>query len=607
MNSTKENMKSYNKIKKSAVEWTKEPYDEKTRKEVQELLDLGDEKEIEERFGGTLEFGTGGMRGVVGAGTNRMNRYVVASASQGLASYVLKNRPKDKDPAIAIAYDSRFFSKEFAEESASVFAGNGIKAYLFESLRPTPELSFAVRKLNCSAGVVVTASHNPKEYNGYKVYWGDGGQVVPPQDNGIIKEVHSIKSFKSVKKITLKEAEVKGLLKIIGSEIDDAFIGELRKIILNPLLVKENGGDIRIVYTPLHGTGITLIPKTLADWGFTNVYLEKEQSIPNGSFPTVKSPNPEEPAALERAINLAKQIDADLVIATDPDADRIGIAVKIPSGNFSLLTGNQVGALLTYYILSQLKDSGHLPENGVIVKTIVTTEMITAIAAKYKIPIEDVLTGFKYIGEKIHLWETGKLSPKKFFIFGTEESYGYLIGTHARDKDAVGTCCVIAEMSLWAKTKELTLIELLDSLYREFGIFLESQKSLALEGIEGMKRISRIMKSLDENPPISIDTIKVSTIDNILRGIKFDAVSKREVGKINLPQSNVIVFHLEDGSKIVARPSGTEPKIKFYFFVQDRGSLPIKSDTALANRKEKLGRKMSILREKFLNIIEKIK
>lgn len=594
------------KILKIAKEWTKEPYDENTRKEIENLIKTNNEKELLERFCGMLEFGTGGMRGIIGAGLNRMNRYTVAQASQGLANYILKNKPKDAELSIAIAYDSRLFSREFSEEAASVFAGNGIKTFLFKSLRPTPQLSFAVRELRCTSGVVVTASHNPKEYNGYKVYWSDGGQVVPPHDKGIISEVKSIKSIKDVKKISLADAEKKGLFIQLGPEMDITYIKSFKKVCINPELINKHGKEIKIVFTPLHGTGGQVVPMALKDWGFTNVIVEPIQAVPDGNFPSVKSPNPEESVALERAIALAKETHADLVLATDPDADRVGIAVKNQSNIYNLLTGNQVGALISYYILDQLSELGKLPKDPAIVKTIVTTELIAAIAAKFNCAIADVLTGFKYIAEQIHLWEIGD-SAFKNFLFGTEESYGYLLGTHARDKDAVVTCCIISEMALWAKTKGMNLIQLLDSLYKKFGIFLESQKSLTLKGLDGMDRIKRIMISLEENPPEHVNNKKVIIIDNIVKSIKIDAIKKTDIEKINLPKSNVIVLYLEDGSKIVARPSGTEPKIKFYFFTEDKKSLPIKTDNDLQKRKTALSNYMETLKNKFMEIIEDIR
>lgn len=588
-----------------ANEWTKEPFDVETQNEVKNLIASGNDKELIDRFGSMLEFGTGGMRGVVGAGTNRMNRYMIAQASQGLANYVLKNKPAEAELAIAIAYDSRLFSREFAEESAAVFAGNGIKAYIFKDLRPTPELSFTARYLKCSAGVVVTASHNPKEYNGYKVYWSDGGQVVPPHDKGIIKEVTSIKSISDVKKYDYAKGVKDGRIVILGEEIDTEFIKALHKCIINPELIKSRGKDLKIVFTPLHGTGGQVAPQALADWGFSDIILQKEQSIPDGNFPTLKSPNPEESAALTMAIELARSNDADIVLATDPDADRVGIAVKTSKGEYTLLNGNQVGALLAYYILSQLTILGRFPKNAAIVKTIVTTELIKAVADKYSCALVDVLTGFKYIGEQIRLWESSDAMEAKQFVFGTEESYGYLIGTHARDKDAIVTCCVISEMTLWAKTQDMNLVELLDKLFAELGLFLESQKSVTLKGLDGMSRIKRIMQSLEQNPPSEIMGKKVISVDNINKGIRFDAICKKEIAKINLPKSNVMVFYLDDKSKIVARPSGTEPKIKYYFFIEDRQSLPVKS-ADLPARKKALADKMEAIKKAFSDIVDKI-
>lgn len=537
---------------------------------------------VEDAFGRDLDFGTGGLRGIMGPGSNRMNLTTVAKATQGLSNYILQLRPGG---SVAIAYDSRNRSAEFAREAARVVAGNGLKAYLFSDVRPTPELSFAVRELGATAGIVVTASHNPKEYNGYKVSWDDGGQVLPPHDRGIIDEVRKVESMSDVKLAEFQDALTSGRIVLIDEALDEAYLTALDRVRMRPDLTNDRGGDLRIVYTPLHGTGVRIVPPALERWGFSNVSIVEEQAVPNGNFPTTNSPNPEEKAALELALQLAEKVQADIVMATDPDADRIGIAVR-HGGKYELLTGNQVGALLAYYVAETLKEQGRLPQNGAMIKTIVTTELIAAIAADYGLRLENCLTGFKYIAELIRGYEEAATSskPQYEFLMGCEESYGYLVGTHARDKDAVVSACVLAEMALWAKTREMTLIDVLSQLYARYGAHVESQLSKTMPGLAGMKAISSLMDRLRQDPPAEVAGIAVDRVVDIKNNTSRTMSSGKEDTGPGLPSSNVLLFHLEDGSLVVARPSGTEPKIKFYFMVVDREGAPF-SDTGVLQQK----------------------
>ncbi len=538
-----------------------EYFDVLTKAELRELE--GNEKEIEDRFHMELEFGTAGLRGVIGAGTNRMNIYVVRKATQGFSNYLLKVR-NIKEPKIAIAYDSRNMSYEFAKEAGAVFAANGIHVYLFESLRPVPELSFAVRELKCDGGVVITASHNPPEYNGYKVYGEDGAQVIEPYDKMIIGEVNKITDFNEVKHIASEEAEAKNLLTWIGQEIDDKYIAKVKEQALNLEVVAKIGNDFKIVYTPIHGTGNKPVRRVLNEVGFKNVYVVDEQEEPNGNFPTVKSPNPEDENAFKLAIELAQKVDADIIMGTDPDADRVGVLIKNQEGKYLVMTGNMIGAMLTEYILSGKKQKGELPEHGVVIKTIVTTEMARAIAKNYGVELIEVLTGFKYIGEQIRLFEE---HGDKQYLFGFEESYGCLAGTYARDKDAVVACMLAAEMAAYYKDKGMTLYEALVSLYEKYGYYKESILSITLKGIEGMSKIGKIMENMRALKIDTLASFEVLAKRDYQQGKRKEITSGKEED-IRLPKSNVLYYELSDCGWVCIRPSGTEPKIKFYFGVK---------------------------------------
>ncbi len=541
-------------------EWLNGDFDEQTK---QELLSIaGNEKEIEDRFFKNLEFGTGGLRGVIGAGTNRMNVYTVRKATQGLANYIL--REGDKTMGVAIAYDSRRMSPEFSEEAALVLNGNGIKTYLFDELKPTPELSFAVRELGCVAGIVLTASHNPPEYNGYKVYWSDGGQVPFPRDEEIITEVNIIEKFSEIKVANKAEATASGLFNIIGQEIDDKFIDAVKKQVINPNIIERVSNELTIVYTPLHGTGNKPVRRALKEIGFNNVHVVPEQELPDSNFSTVGYPNPEDPKAFALAMRLADEINADLVIGTDPDADRVGVVVKNSSGDFVILTGNMTGVLICDYILSQRKASGNLPSNAAIISTIVSTDMTKEIAKAYDATYFEVLTGFKYIGEKIKEFEVNNSHE---FLFGFEESYGCLAGTHARDKDAVVASVLICEMAAYYKTRNMTLFDGLQELYQKYGYFKESIESITLKGVDGLANIKKIMESLRVHPPAKINGKNLVEIRDYKNSVIKNLVSSTDE-KIYLPVSDVLYFVLEDGTWFCVRPSGTEPKIKVYFGVK---------------------------------------
>lgn len=543
--------------------WLDNPiFDDETKAELRNIA--SDDKEIQDRFYRELEFGTGGLRGVLGAGTNRMNIYTVRKATQGLANYIMKEGEEAKKRGVVIAYDSRRFSPEFADESARVLAANGIKAYVFESLRPTPELSFALRQLKAMSGIVITASHNPPEYNGYKVYWEDGAQITAPKDKEIIEEVNSIHDYGTIKTISQTEAKEQGLYEIIGQEIDDAYIAELKKLIINPTMIREEADDFTIVYTPLHGTGNIPVRRILDEIGFKEVYVVKEQELPDGEFPTVSYPNPEDIKAFELALKLAKEKGADVVMATDPDADRLGVLAKTKEGDYKALTGNNIGMLLMDYILSQKKANGVLPENGAVVGTIVSTYMARPIAKAYDVELMEVLTGFKYIGEKIKQFkETGDYE----FLFGYEESYGCLIGTHARDKDAVVAVMGVAELAAYYKSKGLTLYEALIELYETYGYYLESLQSITLKGIDGVEQIGKILSTLRQEPPKELFGMKVTQISDYQTGETVDLLDGNK-GETGLPSSNVLYYDLEDDAWFCVRPSGTEPKVKFYFGVK---------------------------------------
>ena len=540
-------------------------FDEETKKELQAID--GDDKEIKERFYKDLEFGTGGLRGIIGAGTNRMNKYTVGKATQGLANYILKNNPDGAKMGVAIAYDSRNMSPEFAERSALVLNANGIKAYVFDELRPTPELSYAVRALGCTAGIVVTASHNPPEYNGYKVYWADGAQVVYPKDKGIIGEVNAISDFSLIKTMDRKEAEEKGLFNVIGKEIDDGFIKAIKAQAVRPEEIKK-AEDMVIVYTPLHGTGNKPVRRVLSEVGFKNVYVVPEQEKPDKNFSTVGYPNPEDPKAFTLAIELAKEKNAEIVVGTDPDADRIGVVIRDEKGNYDILTGNMTGALLTEYVLNGRKEKGLLPENAAVIKTIVTTEMVRAIAESYNAELIEVLTGFKFIGEKIKQFEE---DHSHTFVFGFEESYGCLSGTYARDKDAVGAAMLVCEMAAYYKNRGMTLHDALEELYKKYGFYKEGVKSVTLKGIDGAEKIGKIMAYLRENTPEGFGGNKVLTGKDYKSGV-FTDVATGNKSESPLPASDVLYYNLEDRAWLCVRPSGTEPKIKFYMGVKAESS-----------------------------------
>ena len=536
-------------------------FDEETKKELQAIE--GNESEIKERFYKDLEFGTGGLRGIIGAGSNRMNKYTVGKATQGLANYILKNNPEGAKMGVAIAYDSRNMSPEFAERSALVLNANGIKAYIFDELRPTPELSFAVRKLGCTAGIVVTASHNPPEYNGYKVYWADGAQVVAPKDKGIIEEVNAITDFSLIKTMDKKAAEEAGLFNVIGKEIDDGFVEAIKAQAVRPEEI-EKAKDMVIVYTPLHGTGNKPVRRVLSEVGFKNVFVVPKQELPDKNFSTVGYPNPEDPKAFTLAIELAKEKNADLIVGTDPDADRIGVVVRDENGNYDILTGNMTGALLTEYVLSGRKEKGKLPADAAVIKTIVTTEMVRAIAENYNAELIEVLTGFKFIGEKIKQFEE---DHSHTFVFGFEESYGCLSGTYARDKDAVGAAMLVCEMAAYYKNRGMTLYDALEELYKKYGFYKEGVKSVTLKGIDGAEKIGRIMAYLRENSPAEIAGSKVLVKKDYKSGV-FTDMAAGETSKSPLPVSDVLYYNLEDKAWLCVRPSGTEPKIKFYMGVK---------------------------------------
>jgi phosphoglucomutase len=549
-------MLSVDKIRKKAGSWLGKEFNDETRKEVQEMLD-NDEKKLIDAFYQDLEFGTGGLRGIMGAGTNRMNIYTLGMTTQGLSNYIIKQYG-NSGIRVAIAYDCRNNSRYFAETSANIFSANGFDVYLFESLRPTPELSFAIRYYKCHSGVVITASHNPPEYNGYKAYWNDGGQVVAPHDDGITDEVRKISSVNEIRFDGKKEK-----IKILGKETDDLFLKEVHKMSLNPEVIKKFS-DIGIVYTPIHGTGIKMVPPALKMYGFKNIISVHEQDIIDGNFPTVKSPNPEEPDALKMAIKKAVESGAELVMATDPDADRLGIAVKDKKGEFILLNGNQSGVILVWYILSQFKEKKKYMGNEYIIKTIVTTDLIERIAEGYKVEYLNVLTGFKFFADLIR-----KNEGSKKYIGGGEESYGFLPGDYVRDKDAVASCALVAEAAAWSKSRGKSLFELLLDIYVQFGFYKERLINIVRKGKEGADEIKAMMTVYRNNPPEKINNSRVIKINDYENQISYDILKDSKTA-IDLIKSDVLQFFLEDGSKISVRPSGTEPKIKFYFSVNTK-------------------------------------
>ncbi|WHH57407.1 phospho-sugar mutase [Petroclostridium sp. X23] len=543
--------------------WLESPYvDQEIKEELKQIEN--DEKEIEERFYTNLAFGTGGLRGIIGAGTNRMNKYTVRKATQGLATYISKLGQDAKNRGVVIAYDSRYRSPEFAMESAKVLAANGVKAYVFDELRPTPELSFAVRELGAMAGIVITASHNPAKYNGYKAYGEDGGQLPPESADVVLEVMDSIDIFTGVNVMDEHQAKASGLIQMIGEEIDVKYLAKVKEQSINPEIVEKMAEDFKVIYTPFHGTGNKPVRRILDMIGMKNVLIVKEQEQPDPAFSTVKSPNPEEKDGFTIAIEMAKKENVDLIIGTDPDCDRIGVVVRNKEGEYVTLSGNQMGVLLTEYVLSQKKEKGTLPSNGVVIKTIVTTEMARAVAEHYDVEIMDVLTGFKFIGERIKEFEQN--GNKKQYVFGFEESYGYLAGTYARDKDAVVAAMLIVEMAAWYKSRGMSLFEGMQELYDRYGVYLESLKSITLEGKEGIEKMKDIMDRLRKETPEEINGVKVTVLRDYKASKRYDMIhNKEEV--IHLPKSDVLYFELEDKSWFVVRPSGTEPKIKIYFSV----------------------------------------
>ena len=556
-------------------EWLNNPYfDKKTKEELEAIK--GNETEIEDRFYKNLEFGTAGLRGIMGAGTNRMNNYTVGKATQGLASYIVKNGYQKR--GVVISYDSRHNSKEFAIETALILAGNGIKTYIFESLRPVPELSFSVRALGTISGIMLTASHNPPEYNGYKVYWEDGAQIVPPRDKEIIDEVNRTK-FENIKKITKEEAKEKGLYNIVGKEVDDKFVKKLESLVLNPDVIKKEADELKIVYTPLHGTGAMPVERVLSELGFKNVFVVPEQEKPDGDFPTVKFPNPEDKNAFKLALELANKVDADVVLANDPDADRIGVYARKAKGEYVSFTGNMSAELLLEYELSEKKKKGLLPEGSCIITTIVSTDMAKAMAKAYGIKEFETLTGFKWIGKKIREFEEEN-SYK--FQFGFEESYGCIISDHARDKDGISAVMATCEAAAFYKAQGLSLVDQMKNIYKRYGYYKEGQIAVVLKGVDGAKEIKDKMEKMRNNPPKELAGLKVLEVRDYE---KHEIVKANgEKGETDLPTSNVLYYELENNSWTCVRPSGTEPKIKFYMGV--KGNSDADADEKLAKLKE---------------------
>ena len=569
-------------VRAKAEEWLNSNIDFDAKNEIQLMLDSEDQTELVDSFYKDLEFGTGGLRGIMGIGSNRINKYTIGKATQGLSNYLLLAFPEQKI-SVAIAHDSRNNSDFFAETTASVFSANGIKVYFFNALRPTPELSFAIRYLGCQSGVVLTASHNPKEYNGYKAYWDDGAQVTPPHDENVIDEVNKIGSVDEV-----NFTKNPSLIVEVGEEIDEKYLQEVQGLSLSPDVIK-NQSDLKIVFSPIHGTGITLVPEILHRYGFENVHIVEEQATPDGNFPTVVYPNPEEAEAMSLATKQAKEIDADLIMATDPDADRVGIGAKNNHGEFQLINGNQAASLLVYYMLKMWSEKGKLDGGQFVIKTIVTTDLILDVAKKFNVEAYETLTGFKYIASIIK-----DLEGKKKFIVGGEESYGYLSGDFVRDKDAISSCALLAEMTAWAKENGMGLFDLLIEVYKEFGFYQESLLSITRKGKTGAEEIQVMMKNLRGNPPKSIHGSPVVKVyDYLSSEVKELATGKIE--SLDFPKSNVLQYTTEDGTKISARPSGTEPKIKFYFSVKE----PLK-------QKEDFNIVQDLLNRKIESIIEEL-
>lgn len=545
-------------------EWLNDPaIDKETKEELNNIKD--NNTEIQDRFYKELEFGTAGLRGVIGNGSNRMNKYTVTKATQGLANYINKNNPENK--GVAISYDSRHMSKEFSEFTALCLNANGIKTYVFEGLRPVPELSFAVRQLNCIAGVMITASHNPPKYNGYKVYWEDGAQIVPPHDKGIIEEVNEISDFSKIKNMTKEDAEKQGLYNVIGKEIDDAYIDTLKKLVLNQNTIKKMSDDINIVYTPLHGAGNMPVQRILREIGFKNVYVVPEQEEPNGDFPTVSYPNPEDANAFKLALDLARKVNADVVLANDPDADRLGVYAKdSKTGEYHSFTGNMSGLLIAEYELSLKKERGEIPANGALIKTIVSSNLADAIAKEYNLKLIEVLTGFKYIGEQMRLFEQNNNYK---YMFGFEESYGCLIGTHARDKDGIAAVMALCEAAAYYKERGYTLWDQMINIYEKYGYYKELTISITREGVSGAEEIKAMMENMRNNPSETLGQYKVLEFRDYKQDFIKDNITG-ETRKTGLPNSNVLYYGLENDAWCCVRPSGTEPKIKFYIGVKGK-------------------------------------
>ena len=540
---------------------TEEVFDRETKKELEAIKN--NEDEIKDRFYKELEFGTAGLRGIIGAGTNRMNQYTVGKATQGLANFIKKEKGEER--GVVISYDSRKMSPEFSKETALILNANGIKTYLFDSLRPVPELSFAVRELKCIAGIMITASHNPPKYNGYKVYWEDGAQIVSPKDKQIIEEVRKVTDYKEIKKISEEQATAEGLFHIIGEEIDEKYQEVLRKLVLNPEIVKKQGKELKIVYTPLHGTGNIPVRTILKSLGFENVMVVPEQELPDGNFPTVSYPNPEDPKAFTLALKLAKKENADVILATDPDADRLGVYAKdSKTGEYRSFTGNMSGLLIAEYELSQRKEQNKLPQNGVLIKTIVSSNLADAIAKYYNVELIEVLTGFKYIGEQMRIFEE---TNSHTYLFGFEESYGCLVGTHARDKDAIVAVMALCEAAAYYKEQGLTLWDQMIKIYEKYGFYKEGLLSITLEGADGAQKIKEMLENMRSHPITKIGDSKVTKFRDYEKGIIKDIETGKEE-ETTLPKSNVLYYDLEEDAWCCVRPSGTEPKIKFYMGVK---------------------------------------
>ena len=560
-------------------------FDEETKKELIEIKE--NEKEIEDRFYKELEFGTAGLRGVIGAGTNRMNKYTVGKATQGLANYILEQGTQNK--GVAISYDSRKMSKEFSEQTALILNANGIKTYLFENLRPVPELSFAVRELGCTAGVMITASHNPPKYNGYKVYWDDGAQIVSPRDVDIINKVKNVKNFSEIKNVTREEAISKGLFNLIGTDMDDKYLAKLESLVLNPEIVKEQGKTLKVVYTPLHGTGNTIAERLLKEIGIQNLYVVPEQKDPDGNFPTVDYPNPEDPKAFKLALELAQKVDADIVLATDPDADRLGVFAKdSKTGKYMDYTGNMSALLIAEYRISQMKEKGMLPENGMLIKTIVSSNLADAIAHNYNLDLYEVLTGFKNIGA---IMRKAEETGENQYVFGFEESYGCLIGDYARDKDGIAAVMALCEAACYGKSQGKTLWDMMEDVYKKYGYYKETQVSIVREGMQGAQEIQDMMARTRQKEIQRIGGFKVLKFKDIETDYAKD-METGEVTKTGLPKSNVLYYELENNSWCCVRPSGTEPKIKLY--------MGVKGET-----EKEASEKLELLKEAMVTVVTK--